>query len=513
MDSPCPIERSAKTFPTHPALITDEKTFTYQELDHQITKTLSQLKIAPQDRVAFIAKTTPSSIILFFSLLRMNAIACPLSPRTPKEQLPSYLAQLGATHFLEEPNTPSLSLGKKDKKTTPPLATMLFTSGSSNTPKIACHTLENHLKSSEGLLPFLSLTPSSRWLLAVPLFHTSGLAILFRCFSQAAAVVLSQNPQEKTITHLSLVPTQLYRLLQTDQDLSHLTYIMLGGAPLPSQLFTKAKERNLPIFPSYGMTEMSSTITIPHTHPSSNHNGKPLPFREVKIDAEGEIWVKGETLFAGYLDPATDTPQRATDWFATKDLGKWTPEGNLEIVGRKDRLFISGGENIQPEEIENALASIPGIAQATVLPIDDQEFGQRPIAFIHDETKRHTLESIKEALQAKLPSFKHPVHILPYPEEIGDETELIDIENCFKKIRNRHRAPPFPTYYHMNDPRPSHLDLPNRISKSIAKRHRRSTDLLHPHGDLHLIAHDKRSQIIRLSPHNRHQILRLEKSL
>src|SRR4029077_16530151 len=106
------------------------------------------------------------------------------------------------------------------------------------------------------------------------------------------------------------------------------------------------------------------------------------------------------------------------------DLGRINAQGHLEIIGRKDRQFISGGENIQPEEIEQALCALPGIRNAIVLPIPDAEFGERPVAFIDDETKSHTLDSIKEALRSQLPSFKHPVKLLPYPSDAGMKPNL-----------------------------------------------------------------------------------------
>ena len=101
-----------------------------------------------------------------------------------------------------------------------------------------------------------------------------------------------------------------------------------------------------------------------------------------------------------------------------------TPEGDLEVIGRKDRQFISGGENIQPEEIEQALCSLPGITQASVLPIDDQEFGQRPVAFINDTTGGHTLESVQAKLRRILPAFKLPIALFPYPESTGLKPSL-----------------------------------------------------------------------------------------
>jgi acyl-CoA synthetase (AMP-forming)/AMP-acid ligase II len=156
------------------------------------------------------------------------------------------------------------------------------------------------------------------------------------------------------------------------------------------------------------MTEMSSLIAL----------RTPLAFREVEIRA-GEIYVRGAPLFAGYLEEGKIVrPLTSDGWFATRDLGEFNEE--LKIVGRKDRQFISGGENIQPEEIERALASLPGIVSATVTPIDDPEWGQRPVARIVT-TEIYTLESLSSALSSLLPRFKHPVQLSTHhPERLSD---------------------------------------------------------------------------------------------
>jgi o-succinylbenzoate---CoA ligase len=417
----CPIAHHAQNNPEYPALIDAEKVWTYAECDARINGCCAYLKtqgVRAESRVAFIAETKAPTIFLFFALFRLKAIACPLSFREPRRD--SLLEALKATHYFEPSTLPFIcgyhhfsSLSEEA------LATFLFTSGSSGAPKIACHTLSNHLYNALGCICFFSLNSSSRWLLSLPLFHVGGLAILFRLFLSGGAVVLPKLPLSQTlstyqITHVSLVPTLLYRLLQEnlrEKTFDSVRVILLGGAPFSPQLCKRASAHNLPLIHSYGMTEMASLITATQTA-TVEHVGKPLPFRELTLSSNGEILVKGATLFHSYLGaPKMD------GWFPTGDLGAWTAEGNLRFLGRKDRLFISGGENIYPEEIERALCTIEGILSATVVPCEDLEFGQRPIAFIHDTTQKHTLESIREALKPLLPSFKHPMRLLPYPEK------------------------------------------------------------------------------------------------
>ncbi len=427
---PCPLSEHARNAPGTPALITAERIWSYLEVDGAVGNLCHFLQrhgVGEQKRVAFVATTHPATLLLFFALFRLGAIACPLSTRVPPEQISHQLERLGAAHFFETEKLPLMAQGDSKGSTlvlgAP--ATFLFTSGSSGTPKIACHTLAHHYFSALGAAEGLQLTPASRWLLSLPLFHVSGIGILFRCFLAGAAVVLSDT-METCLTHLSLVPTQLYRLLNQGEVYPSLKCLLLGGAPAPPDLLRRAA--HLPIYTTYGLTEMSSLVTLSRCNPHGDA-GKVLPYREMKIEVDGEIHVRGETLFAGYLNAEEERDGDA--WFATKDLGRFTPEGNLEILGRKDRQFISGGENIQPEEIERALCALPGIERATVIPLSDPEFGERPIAFIGG-TQAYTLEAVRKALGSTLPAFKHPVDLLPYPPGMGIKPSLAALKNSIE---------------------------------------------------------------------------------
>lgn len=456
----CPLFESAQRSPHHPALITAKRTWTYQELDaavHSLCQFLENTGVKANQRIAFIAHSSPATILLFFALFRLHAIACPLSYRLPQELLASHISQLKAAHVLEPSLLPPDMVRSQSQKTSLHLddpATFLFTSGSSGTPKIACHSFANHYYNALGAISPLKLEPHSRWLLSLPLFHVSGIGILFRCFLRGSTVVLSDLPVAESIpqcsiSHLSLVPTQLIRLLKEpagtlEKIKRSLQCLLLGGAPLPSSLLKEANQHLLPLYTTYGMTEMSSIITLSdHGVNPEGHSGKLLPFREMKLE-DNEIWVSGKTLFQGYWDASSETiiKREQDGWFSTKDMGRFDAQGTLEVIGRKDRQFISGGENIQPEEIEQALCSIPGIRQASVLPIADAEFGERPVAFIDDETRSHTLESIRKALQCQLPSFKHPIRILPYPADVGIKPNFAILRERLLQAQKSFLKPP-----------------------------------------------------------------------
>ena len=160
----------------------------------------------------------------------------------------------------------------------------------------------------------------------------------------------------------------------------------MGGGPVPPSLVDEALARGLPLHTSYGLTEMASQVTT--TPPGASLEelrtaGRVLPDREVSISERGEILVRGETLFAGYVEgEELDRPLDAEGWFHTGDLGELDEDGYLRVGGRVDNLFISGGENVQPEEIEEALCRLEGVDEAVVVPVPDEEFGARPVAFV-----------------------------------------------------------------------------------------------------------------------------------
>ena len=381
----CPLSQPSD----NPAIIDGNTVLSYRQCHRLVagaTYALSQIGIQRGSVVAFTPSFSTDTIISLFALFRLGAIACPLSARLPKAQIPDHLSKIKSTHhIIAKRHTPAD--GPSDIDISLP-ATYLFTSGSTGKPKIAIHTLGNHIYSALGINSYFKLSPGDRWHLSLPLYHVGGLAILFRTFLAGAAVVLKGS-----YSHASWVPTQLNRAL--DESQSDFKAILIGGQPLPRQLALRAS--HLPIYPSYGLTEMSSTVLIKNV---------PLPYRRVRIE-NGELFVAGPTLFQGYLGE-----MRTGSWFATGDL----VDEHYTILGRKDRLFISGGENIQPEEIERALLMLPNITEAYVVPVSDPEFGKRPVAFTNG---KYLLTEIHAYLSDYLPRFKLPIAHLPLPKSTG----------------------------------------------------------------------------------------------
>jgi O-succinylbenzoic acid--CoA ligase len=239
-----------------------------------------------------------------------------------------------------------------------------------------------------------------------------------------------------------MVSTQLYRLLNEGSFLKpeNLQAILLGGSAMPHNILQKSLELGLPVYVSYGLTEMASQVATGRLESLEKGCAKVLPDRELKIDAKGEICVRGKTLFKGYWDgDAVRLPIDEAGWFHTGDLGRVDQEGCLEVLGRKDDMFISGGENIHPQEIESELLKIDSILSAVVVPKEDSEFGQRPVAFIRWEKDAaiHSDDALREILTKHLPKFKIPVAFYPWPSSPDGEGLKADRRYLMKLAKIR----------------------------------------------------------------------------
>lgn len=432
------------------------RTLTYAELDRLVTAAagnLAKMGLGTGDCVAFYLPKDERYIVLLLAMIRAGIVACPVSTRLPPggaapllgktacealisedEELfravngavrgvrPETLLEAGVDHP-ESPGSPEIPLSRQ--------ATVVFTSGSTGAPKAALHTFGNHYYNALGSNENITLDAKrgDRWLHSLPLYHVGGLSILFRCLLAGAAMVLPESgapigrsTAEGGATHVSLVAAQLRRLMRERSDVPDtLKAVLLGGGPVPETLVREAVSRGLPIHTSYGLTEMASQVaaTPPGALPEQLRTSGPiLPYREVSISGEGEILVRGETLFAGYVDgAAVDRPLDGAGWFHTGDLGGLDDDGYLHVRGRRDNLFISGGENVQPEEIEESLRGLNGVEDAVVVPIFDAEFGERPVAFVRMKNGGSPPPGIAATLETVLPRFKIPVSFHGWPED------------------------------------------------------------------------------------------------
>ncbi|HCE51181.1 MAG TPA: o-succinylbenzoate--CoA ligase, partial [Shewanella baltica] len=415
-----PVHQAALAFPQQTASKLAGQDIRYSELSQRVIALGQQLRaagIAEGEPLACIAVNNLEMICLYWACIDIGAIFFPISPRFPLAQIQGLIDEHQIRYVwraeisdLQNCSQLALDFNGLSNELAQPIdvtrpANVILTSGSSGFPKAAVHCLANHIANAEGARSLIALEQGDAWLLSLPLFHIGGLAILNRCALVGATVVmpdhalsLSQQIDQDKLTHLSLVPAQLSKLLaDTSSKLKSIKALLLGGGAVSIDLLAQLKQRNIASYTSYGMTEMGSQIT---TGPalSDGSSGKLLPKRELKTE-DDVIWVRGECLFMGYLtDKGIEKPLDADGWFYTKDRGEWDENGNLHILGRVDNMFICGGENIQPEEIEAALKQHPQIDDAIVFAIPDAQFGNLPAAILRGSLTHHT-ESIASELE------------------------------------------------------------------------------------------------------------------
>ncbi len=319
---------------------------------------------------------------------------------------------------------------------------IIFTSGSTGEPKAVLHSVQHHRASAQGLLSHFVFEADDSWLLSLPLFHVSGLSIVHRWLEAGARLNIAQGSlvaDLQGVTHASLVATQLQRLLSGSHCLQEMALkrVLLGGSHVPRSLMQQAAQSGIEVWLGYGMTEMASTVTAARFEPDNSAvhgSGALLPKRELRIENE-RIWVRGETLALGYYCQGSVTPLADEDgWFDTKDLGRWQGD-QLQILGRSDNLFISGGENVHCEEVEQALVAHPDIAQAMVVPFDDAEYGQRPVAAIDAQ---NVPENLSLHLQQHLSRFKHPIACYLLPDELKPIGIKLSRQKVTKWVQGHH---------------------------------------------------------------------------
>ncbi|MEM9074097.1 MAG: AMP-binding protein, partial [Myxococcota bacterium] len=250
-----------------------------------------------------------------------------------------------------------------------------------------------------------------RWLLSLPPAHVGGLSVITRCLLARKTLVLGEGADAETlarditthqVTLASLVPTMLYRLLATNWvPPAHLRVVLLGGAPASPSLCAKARGRGIPIAPTYGLTEACSQVATrePDTRDALDV-GLPLSAIEVRLQ-DGVIQLRGEAMMDGYVGQAP----LGNAWFSTGDLGCFDEAGRLVVLGRADDRIITGGENVDPQQVELAFAEVSGLDEVCVFGVPDEEWGMRVaiavVSSLTEDELRRALSSVSVAAYAR----------------------------------------------------------------------------------------------------------------
>lgn len=450
----------AEKQPEQIALYTPEGNYTWKELEavvRNIRWNLIRQGIEKNDVIALVAKNCPDLLFIYLALLEIGAVPAFICPQ-PEMQLERKFKVLECSHvwwgkearknFSEEElvraaqyhevviktSAPQGRVSEHNVSQNSPLASIVFTSGTTGEPKAVAHTADQHIASAKGLLEQIKFEGEDCWLLSLPTYHVSGLAIVWRWLYSGAQMKIGLGEHLgkdlEGVTHASLVATQLKRLLDSGNPLT-LKRVLLGGSHIPKSLTQRANQRGIETWVGYGMTEAASTVTAKRAD-SSEGVGYLLSGREIKLLDE-RIYIGGKTLAEGYYRKGKLTSLTADGWFDSKDLGVWAGD-ELRVIGRADNQFISGGENIHCEEIEAVLNRHPSISQAIIIPVKNREFGHRPVALVQTDTELEELD-LSSWLADKLVKFKIPdaYYLMPNLDSGNIKVSRSELKRWYKK--------------------------------------------------------------------------------
>lgn len=400
----------------------------FHRLLQQVAAHLHYQGVKSESLVAYCGQHRLSGLLVYCAVIAMGAKILMLNPAQRDSQRQAIIERCGVDVLITDADFANFAQNLTACYTFPQLnfeqaATLTLTSGSTGEPKAVVHSISAHLYSANGVCELMEFEKTHAWLLSLPLFHVSGQGIVWRWLLKGATLYLNESkadffPLLQQVSHASLVPTQLQRYLTTLRSPVS-QKCLLGGTMIAPELIAQARQHGITTFAGYGMTEMASTVCAVEN--ALDNVGEPLKHREVKI-VDNEIWVRGKNLGLGYWQKNGEIRPLVNEqgWFQTQDRGEWNHKKQLVIQGRLDNMFISGGENIQPEEIEQRIFQSDLVEQVFVLPINDMEFGQRPVAIVQFKNRPENLESQVNQLQLwlsdKIEKFKQPVAY--YPLEI-----------------------------------------------------------------------------------------------
>jgi O-succinylbenzoic acid--CoA ligase len=369
--------------------------------------------MSPSGALVALALPRPATARAVVAAWEASEAVLPLDVAAPAPELAAILAAARPTHLVDGDGRRALPGGLPVE---PGMAAVVATSGTGGAPKLVELGADAIAWSAGATSRSLDAGPGDRWLCCVPPHGVAGLAVVARAWHSGLPVEVHDRFDPAAVagaagraTLVSLVATQLRRLLAVGDQAARFRRVLLGGGPVPAALAADATARGVHLVRTYGLTETFGGMV---------HDGHPLEGTEVSIDPGAELLVRGPMLFRRYRgDPARTAAALRDGWLHTGDLAGIAPDGRLTVLGRRDDLIISGGVNVHPDELEAVLATHPGVAEVAVAGRADPEWEQRVVAFVvpTDPRKPPTLDDLRGHARERLAPAKAPRELVLVP--------------------------------------------------------------------------------------------------
>ncbi len=442
------LSERARVTPDRLALVSVEtgERLTYAQLNARAERAADTLRelLAPGDRFGLLAHNSIEFLELFFAAGKADVIVVPLSTRATEHELKHIAADCGMKVLFAGPGFEEIELGipryathwreaaSNQKRATSNEAErvycLLYTSGTTGKPKGVMIPRRQLLWNGYNTAINWSLREDDVSPVFTPLYHAGGLAAFcIPIFCTGGTVVLHKSfdaeevwrvIEEERCTVILGVPT-IWKLLMdapsfATADLTRVRWLISGGAPLPQYLMEAYQKRGVAFKQGYGMTEVGVncfTMTVEDSFRKPGSIGRPMLFTEVKLEEMdgdvGEMYIRGPHVSNGYWNNEAGTREAYLDggWFRTGDLARRDEDGFFYIAGRRKEMFISGGVNIYPAEIEAELVSHPDVSDAAVVAIPDDTWGESGVAFVVGSASE---EELVQHLTTRIAKYKVP---------------------------------------------------------------------------------------------------------
>ncbi len=464
------LAHRARSTPDREALVnaSSGNAWTYATLDETVEEMagrLAALGVAEGDHLAAAMETGVEEVCLIHAAMRLGAVLVPLPPEfTPPELAERFdradvdavvcdadtESQVRGAVEGAEPWLPVFTIDEAEWNDATPLSDaepgaftpstwerentqlLLFTSGTTGEAKAVQLTTGNLLSSATASAFRLGIDPTDRWLVPLSLHHMGGIAPVLRSTLYGTTVIVRESfdpggtvddLREYDATCISLVPTMLRRMLESRGTLpDSLRFVLVGGAPCPEELIGRCRDYSVPICPTYGMTETASQVATARHEEAYDHPdtvGRPLLWTDVTVvdsagspvepGESGELVVRGPTVTPGYYDdPAATGEAIGAHGLHTGDVGYRDENGRLYVLNRLDDRILTGGENVDPGEVVEAVRTHAAVDDAAVVGLDDPEWGEEVAALLVPAGEGVDIDDLEAHLRERLAGFKLP---------------------------------------------------------------------------------------------------------